>query len=79
MPGVELNAWFTQIVAEGTPGEFKSEHNEHWLEVTRPQLEAFFHARYFLGLACKYGRELKRLPQFMPSGWAALLYMWSMR
>jgi hypothetical protein len=79
MPGVEMNAWFTQIVAEGAPGEFQPEHNKRWLEVTRPQLEAFFHARYFLGMACKYGRELKKPVQPMAYGWAALLYLWNMR
>ena len=79
MPGVDLNAWFTRIVAEGTPGKFELEHNDRWLEVTRPQLEAFFHARYFLGLACRFGRELKKPQQIMASGWAALLYLWNMR
>ena len=79
MPGVELNAWFTQIVTEGTPGGFQPDHNDRWLEVTRPQLEAFFHARYFLEMACRFGRELQTPPQRMPSGWAALTYLWNMR
>ena len=79
MPGVAMNAWFTQIVAEGAVGEFKRAHNKRWLTVTRPQLEAFFHARYFLEMACRFGRELRTPPQFMPSGWAALLYLWNMR
>jgi hypothetical protein len=79
LPGVEMNAWFTRIVREGTCGAFKPEHNEKWLEVTRPQLEAFWHCRYFLGQACRYGRELDAPTQPMPSGWAALLYLWNMR
>ncbi len=36
-------------------------------------LEAFFHARYFLEIAMKYGTRLSVAPRVMPSGWAALL------
>jgi len=32
-----------QIIADGTGG-CKPEHNAHWLDETRPILEAFFHA-----------------------------------
>ena len=42
-------------------------------------LEAFFHAHYFLQLICKYGRELKAPPCPLPNGWAAVLYLYSMR
>jgi hypothetical protein len=28
-------------------------------------LEAFFHARYFLEMACKYGKELEETPDVM--------------
>jgi hypothetical protein len=42
-------------------------------------LEAFGHARYFLKMACKYGNELASPPNMMPSGWAALLYLYGLR
>ncbi len=54
-------------------------HNARWLEVTRPMLEAFFHAKYFLAMACRYGRELDEPPQVLPSGWASLLYLYGLR
>jgi hypothetical protein len=42
-------------------------------------VEAFFHAHYFLRMACKYGRGLQEPPQAMPSGWAAVLYLFDLR
>ncbi len=44
----EFNEMFEQIFKEGTDKEFKSSHNEDWLKHTRPMVEAFCHARYFL-------------------------------
>src|SRR5438128_2483235 len=41
-PDRELNRWFIEIVTQGTGKTFSSEHNENWLEITRPILEAFF-------------------------------------
>lgn len=78
-PGVPLNTSFTKIIAEGTGKTFKLEDNENWIAVTRPILEAFFHARYFLEMAVKYGKELERPPCCMPSGWAAFLYLYNLR
>jgi hypothetical protein len=66
-------------VAEGTGKPFELEHNKRWLEVTRPIVEAFFHARYFLDMAVRYGRSLEELPMTLPSGWAALLYLYQLR
>ena len=78
-PGRPLNSWFEEILKEGTGREFKLAHNEDWLAFTRPMLEAFFHARYFLEMAAKYGRELESPPNSLPSGWAALLYLYNLR
>jgi len=78
-PGRPLDSWFEQIVKEGTGREFKLADNEEWLAVTRPMLEAFFHARYFLEMAVKYGRELEFPPNYLPSGWAAFLYLYRLR
>lgn len=41
--------------------------------------EAFFHARFFLKMAVKYGEELDEAPSTLPSGWAALLYLYNLR
>ncbi len=78
-PNRPLNQRFMQIVHEGTGKEFTLEDNAHWPERTRPILEAFFHARYFLEMAVKYGRELEAPPNLLPSGWAAFLYLYGLR
>lgn len=78
-PHLPLNKWFLEIIAEGTGKTFDPEHNREWTIVTRPIVEAFFHARYFLEMACKYGRELETPPECLPSGWAAVLYLYNLR
>jgi hypothetical protein len=78
-PVEKLNEYFMQIVAEGTGKAFSPEDNQIWLETTRPIVEAFFHARHFLEMAVKYGRQLGYPPRVMPSGWAALLYLYNLR
>ena len=78
-PQRELNQWFMQIMTAGTGKTFSPADNETWLASTRPILEAFFHARYFLEMAVKYGRELQYPPRSLPSGWAALLYLYDLR
>lgn len=79
MPERKLNETFLQIVGEGTGKIFQMEHNERWLEETRPILEAFFHARMMLQLAVKYGRKLDSPPLALPGGWAAVLYLYRLR
>ncbi len=78
-PHLPLNDWFLEIVKEGTGKEFSPEDNPNWTAVTRPILEAYFHARYFLEMVCKYGNELKEPPKILPSGWAAVLYLYNLR
>ena len=78
LPERPLNPWFLEIVRDGTGKEFKLEDNSRWLQVTRPIVEAFFHARYFLEMACRY-REPPEKDQPLPSGWAALLYLFNLR
>lgn len=78
-PARPLNEWFMQIVRDGTGKTFEREYNKRWLEVTRPIVEAFFHARYFLEMVCKYARELDAPPAVMPSGWAAVLHFYGLR
>jgi hypothetical protein len=78
-PHIELNPWFLQIVKEGTGREFTFKSNDHWLEETRPIVEAFLHARYFLEMACLHGRRLTEPPTSLPSGYAAVLYLYGIR
>ena len=78
-PGRALNEHFMQIVREGTGKTFEYKHNELWLQTTRPILEAFFHARFFLEMAVRYGDRLESPPNILPSGWAAFLYLYDLR
>jgi hypothetical protein len=79
LPDRELNPDFLAILNESTGKTFEPAHNKIWPQITRPILEAFFHARYFLEMAIKYGRELEELPKVLPSGWAAFLYLYDLR
>lgn len=79
LPDRPMNELFHQIVTDGTGKSFDQSHNEDWPRHTRPILEAFFHAHFFLRMACKYGQELDEMPNPMPSGWAALLYLYDLR
>jgi hypothetical protein len=79
LPGRPMNQWFAKIVAGGTGAEFDMSHNQDWLHHTRPILEAFFHAHFFLKMAVKYGRELQSAPDSLPSGWASVLYLFNLR
>ena len=75
-----LNEWFVEIVTEGTTQQFEMRRsNDNWLHETRPIVEAFFHAKFFLEMLVRYGTELDEPPQIMPSGWAAVLYLYDLR
>jgi hypothetical protein len=58
---------------------FDHSWNKDWLRHTRPIVEAFMHAKFMLEMAVKYGQELETAPDLMPSGWAALLYLYDAR
>ena len=74
----ELNLSFEQIIREGTGKEFELKHNENWDRHTRPMLEAFCHAKFMIEMAVRYA-DLPNPPQPMPSGYAALLYLYDLR
>jgi hypothetical protein len=78
LPERKLNAWFAQIVREGTRSESEPDRNRTWLAENRPIVEAFFHARFMLEMAVRYS-DLEEPPQMLPSGWAALLYLFDLR
>jgi hypothetical protein len=79
LPKRKLTASFEAIVKRGTGKTWTLDHNSRWDEETAPIVEAFFHARYFLDMAVRYGQELKFAPSLMPSGWAALLCLYELR
>jgi len=54
------------------------EHNKEWERHTRPMLEAFTHAKFMVEMAVRYA-DLPEPPVTMPSGWAALLYLYDLR
>ena len=76
---IKLNEQFLDIVAEGTNLSFKLEHNQEWDKYTRPQVEAFFHAKFFLEQLIACGKDLEEAPMMLPSEWAAVLYLFNMR
>lgn len=72
--------YFKEIMEDGAKGiGFQPEHNQSWAKTTRPFLEAFFHAKYFVKMAVKYGKEYEFAPRIMDSGWAALLELYGIR
>ncbi|HUR82098.1 MAG TPA: hypothetical protein VM733_15135 [Thermoanaerobaculia bacterium] len=79
LPEAQLNPWFTAIIDDGTGRRWTEEMNATWLVSTRPMVEAFFHARYMLEMVAKYGPELQQPPETLPSGWAAVLYLYGLR
>jgi len=78
--GTSLCQIFEEIYQAGASGkEFEMEHNQQWTAHTRVFVEAFLHAKYFLEMAVKYGKELQTAPTMLPSGWAALLCLYDLR
>jgi hypothetical protein len=73
-----LNDLFEQIIASGTGHTFDLSHNQAWAAHTRPIVEAFMHARWFLDqliIAC----DLEYPPSLLPEGWAAVLHLYNLR
>lgn len=77
-PERPLNPWFRLIVEQGTGKSFTPAANADWTATTRPIVEAFFHARFFLDMAVRYS-TFQEPPVPLPSGYAALLYLYGMR
>jgi hypothetical protein len=74
-----LSPWFTEITAQGVGVHFEMEHNKDWLVHTRPLVEAFLHAKYFVEMMVKYGRAMDTVTSLLPSGWAAILVLYNQR
>jgi hypothetical protein len=78
LPERKLNLAFERIIHDGTGKHFQLEHNKEWDRHTRPMLEAFAHAKFMVEMAVRYA-DLPAPPAPMPSGWAALLYLYDLR
>jgi hypothetical protein len=78
LPERKLNMVFERIIREGTGQQFEVEHNKEWDRHTRPLLEAFAHAKFMVEMSVRYA-DLPEPPATMPSGWAALLYLYDLR
>jgi hypothetical protein len=78
LPERDLNLAFEKIIHEGTGKQFEIEHNDDWDRHTRPILEAFAHAKFMVEMAVRYA-DLSKPPQPIPSGYAALLYLYDLR
>jgi hypothetical protein len=73
----EFNTLFTQIRKEA---EVEAEVNsDEWLKSGRAKVELLLHSKFMLDMAVKYGKELDKAPECLPSGWAALLYFYRIR
>jgi len=79
LPGRPLNKMFVTIIESGTGITYAPKHNEDWLGEPRRIVDTFLHAKFFLEMAVKYGRELEFPPNSLPSGWAVLLYLYNLR
>jgi len=68
---------FQDLMKKGAGNKrWRLSHNKNWNKHTRIFLEAFFHAKYFLEMAVRYGKVLDKAPTIMPSGWAAFLSLY---
>ncbi|HEY2084310.1 MAG TPA: hypothetical protein VGI88_16135 [Verrucomicrobiae bacterium] len=77
LPERKLNMAFEEIIREGTGKEFGAE-NEDAERTPRSILEAFAHAKFMIEMAVRYA-DLPEPPQKLPSGDAALLYLYDLR
>lgn len=76
---ITFNEDYERIYKEGTKKSFNQEHNYDWHKFTKPLLEAYFHAKYFLTCCIKCGKEMEHDEHCMPSHWASTLYFYNLR
>lgn len=77
--GVKLNERYLHIYRNGMGRAFKRGHNRNWDFNTRPILEAFFHAKYFLEMAVKTAQTMEEPQPPLPSYYAGFLYLYNLR
>lgn len=75
----KLDPIFLQVLEGNLDKEFHIKMNKDWVNETKDLTLAFLHAKYFLEMAVKSGKELESAPQIMPSGWAAVTTLFCIR
>lgn len=78
LPERELNLSFEEIISDGADTEFNLQNNKNRDRHPRLMLEAFAHAKFMIEMAVRYA-DLPEPPQVLPSGYAALLYLYDLR
>lgn len=78
MPERKLNLQFDEIIRDGTGRKFDLSVNDNWSRETRPLLEAFAHAKFMVEMAVRYA-DAPEPPHPLPTGYAALLYLFDLR
>ena len=79
VPERGLHHLFEEIAADGTGHVFDLSHNQEWSRHTRPIVEAYLHAQWFLQQCLWSARELEAPPCLLPSEWAAVLHLYNLR
>lgn len=80
-----LNEKFLEIIGNGTGKVFRWNDgvnlgsNALWDEENLPMIQAFCHAKFFLQMAVRYGETLTEAQTWLPTGYAALLYLYNLR
>ena len=74
-----LNSWYLTITKAAIAKKFDDTTNQAWFEETLPVTQGFWHAKYFLEQMIASADELDEAPEILPSGWAAVLYLYNLR
>ena len=76
----KLNSWYVKITQAALSKKFDfNTTNQKWLEETLPISQAFWHSKYFLEQMLAAADDIDEAPQILPSGWAAVLYLYGLR
>lgn len=70
---------FEEIVSDGTGKAWEHDHNKNWTKHTRPIVEAFLHAKYFLEMVIYWTKQGGNPKQMLPQSWAAILELYNIR
>lgn len=84
--GTEFCQRYADIYRAGTDKKFDTSHNLDWDNKTKPIVEAFLHATYFLDMAVKHidtapeeHVTMNKPINIITPGWAALLELYNIR
>jgi hypothetical protein len=78
-PDRQLDEEYRQIISDGYGQDVDGAAQRALAPRNSPDPGGLFHARYMPEMAVACGMELERPPAVLPSGWAALLYLFGLR